>query len=160
MAAVARSPHPPDPMNARVPCPFCGGFVHPVAGRCKHCKQDLSTSRVRPRPGPIALPALASPLVGHPPASPVAFPVVLPVAAYAVDTGMMPRRSWARNWPLLVIVLAIATMVVALVLLVLPPHRGGNRRGITPPSNDPMDTDALPGAQPNPCDNRPDSRAR
>ena len=26
-------------------CPACGGAIHPIAGRCKHCKVDLVTVR-------------------------------------------------------------------------------------------------------------------
>ena len=26
-------------------CPACGGAIHPIAGRCKHCKADLVTAR-------------------------------------------------------------------------------------------------------------------
>lgn len=39
-APVAMSP-------GRVPCPLCGLPVHPIAGRCRHCRSDLT--RV-PRP--------------------------------------------------------------------------------------------------------------
>jgi hypothetical protein len=34
-APVAMSP-------GRVPCPLCGGPVHPIAGRCRHCRGDLT----------------------------------------------------------------------------------------------------------------------
>lgn len=54
MAAAAR----PGPSDARVPCPLCGGLIHPIAGRCKHCKADL-TSYHASRP---AQPAATSPL--------------------------------------------------------------------------------------------------
>lgn len=33
------------PGDARVPCPVCGGLIHPIAGKCKHCKGDLAGVR-------------------------------------------------------------------------------------------------------------------
>lgn len=57
MAAVTR----PGPADARVPCPLCGGLIHPIAGRCKHCKGDLRSLRsARPAAG-ATLPALNQP---------------------------------------------------------------------------------------------------
>jgi hypothetical protein len=57
MAAVTR----PGPADARVPCPLCGGLIHPIAGRCKHCKGDLRSLRsTRPAVG-ATLPALNQP---------------------------------------------------------------------------------------------------
>ena len=41
----------PWPSDARVPCPLCGGLIHPIAGRCKHCKADLADA---PRRAPAA----------------------------------------------------------------------------------------------------------
>ena len=56
MAAVTR----PGPADARLPCPLCGGLIHPIAGRCKHCKGDLRSMRTtRPAAG-ATLPALSS----------------------------------------------------------------------------------------------------
>ena len=52
--AAAKAPGPAD---ARIPCPLCGGLIHPIAGRCKHCKGDISTTRSS-RPAATALPAL------------------------------------------------------------------------------------------------------
>ncbi|MEO8700320.1 MAG: hypothetical protein ABI867_09765 [Kofleriaceae bacterium] len=58
MAAAARL-HPAD---ARIPCPLCAGLIHPIAGRCKHCKGDLSVLRAGRPAAASALPALAN---GH-----------------------------------------------------------------------------------------------
>ena len=42
MALSARSQRGASPTpDPRVACPVCGGLVHPVAGKCKHCKTDL-----------------------------------------------------------------------------------------------------------------------
>ncbi|HRC59196.1 MAG TPA: hypothetical protein PKU97_24905, partial [Kofleriaceae bacterium] len=46
MARSSGSSANPAP-ELRMPCPFCGGLVHPIAGRCKHCKQDLAEHRAR-----------------------------------------------------------------------------------------------------------------
>lgn len=81
MAAVARS----GPADARSPCPLCGGLIHPIAGRCKHCKGDLRALRsARPAAG-ATLPALGQPAPaphagghaptnGHHPAAPAPAP--------------------------------------------------------------------------------------
>jgi hypothetical protein len=60
MAVPAR---PASPADARVACPTCGGLIHPVAGRCKHCKTDLSAAHAtrlarHAAPQVAALPAL------------------------------------------------------------------------------------------------------
>lgn len=55
MAASARAPRPAD---ARIPCPLCGGLIHPIAGRCKHCKGDLGALRAARPPAAAALPPL------------------------------------------------------------------------------------------------------
>jgi len=68
MAAAARQPGLGD---ARVPCPLCGGLIHPVAGRCKHCKEDLTQFRAGRPQAAAALPPLVAP---HAPSQPVAVP--------------------------------------------------------------------------------------
>ena len=48
-------------LEARVPCPVCRGPIHPVAGRCKHCKTDLAAMRAgKPQEAPGALPSLGN----------------------------------------------------------------------------------------------------
>ncbi len=61
--------------DARISCPVCRAPVHPIAGRCKHCKADL----VRMRGGstgagetPVAVPTLG------PGGAPAAAPLPLP----------------------------------------------------------------------------------
>lgn len=55
MAAPARAPKSAD---ARIPCPLCGGPIHPIAGRCKHCKADLSALRGARPAAQASLPSL------------------------------------------------------------------------------------------------------
>jgi hypothetical protein len=40
MATASRSSRA-NPTDARINCPVCGQHIHPVAGKCKHCKTDL-----------------------------------------------------------------------------------------------------------------------
>jgi hypothetical protein len=146
MAAVANSS---DPNEIRVACPFCSGFIHPIAGRCKHCKQDLGAHRSRLHGGPANLPALAAPLASPVSGARITTPMPIPALddSHGTETERLLRRSghsWARNWPLIVILAAVAAMIVALILLLLPQRDRGTRRIITPPSNDPMDTQTLP----------------
>lgn len=54
VAARTGAPSPADP---RVACPACGGLVHPIAGKCKHCKTDLVSLRA-----PAGMPIASTPL--------------------------------------------------------------------------------------------------
>lgn len=47
-------------LEARVPCPQCGGPIHPIAGRCKHCKADLAARRAGKPQAQAALPSLGN----------------------------------------------------------------------------------------------------
>src|SRR5512138_1192485 len=46
--------------DARIPCPLCGGLIHPIAGKCKHCKQDLAPTRLARPSAPSALPSIVA----------------------------------------------------------------------------------------------------
>jgi hypothetical protein len=153
MAVAAR----PGPSDARVPCPQCGGLVHPIAGRCKHCKADLSSYRSARPAASTPLPALhqaAASGHAHPHApSPhaIAHAVTLPGPApesRAVlpprPTGSFPtaapgRGTW-RSWPVMVIALAAAAIVAAVVLMVWPEatRREGKRALPAPPAPERM----------------------
>lgn len=60
----------------RVPCPLCSAPVHPIAGRCRHCRADLT--RI-PRPAPPPTPSARG---GR--AALIAMAVVVAAAALAV----------------------------------------------------------------------------
>lgn len=150
----------PAPSDARVPCPLCGGLIHPIAGRCKHCKADLSRHQAaRPAsamPLPSLLVAPSAPSSGPPP-SPYApgaksVPYAPSTAAEmpaAARTVLPPRpsesstnvSSW-RSWPVVVIVLAMAAIIVAVVLMVWPakPRDAGTRSRGTEPAPERMQT--------------------
>lgn len=159
MAAAAR---PPGIGDGRVPCPLCGGLIHPVAGRCKHCKEDLTAFRAGRPQAAAQLPALN----GHVAATavPVAAAVVAPIAIPAREgsqpilpqrttgrhSAQRPRGSLLRNWPLIVIVLAVLAIVAAVVIMVLPSDngsKGGKRQLMPAPAPDRMETNPLPNKQ-------------
>jgi hypothetical protein len=165
MAVAAR----PGPSDARVPCPLCGGLIHPIAGKCKHCKAELTTFHAARPAANAPLPALrpgapaSSHANGHAraahtpsayaPSAHAAVPAV--VAAYDASQPVLPPRptgrghapeprmsSW-RSWPVLVIVLATVAIVVAVVLMVWPSrHDVDGKRTLAPsPAPDRMQTE-------------------
>ena len=144
MAMATRS-NRANPSDARIPCPVCGQQIHPVAGRCKHCKTDLVKMREQhgqrapkvdlaavgsapvPAAPPVFLPAPDAPGPapgnGHAP-PPTTFappPEVAPppafLASYPETPGAAPEAK-APRWPLVVVLLAgIAIIVCAYILL-------------------------------------------
>ncbi|MBL9016814.1 MAG: hypothetical protein JNL83_21685 [Myxococcales bacterium] len=160
MASVGKS----SPADARSLCPQCGGFVHPIAGKCKHCKADLAAARGARPAAAAVLPALANggtnkPLVkrDEPP-----LPTTLANAAAAAESGHHlilpqrhtggmsaqhpPSRSLLKNWPVLVIILAGIAIAAAVVLMVLPESKDAkaDTRIPPPPAPERMDTNPLP----------------
>src|SRR5690348_16849967 len=107
-----------DPGSGRVPCPLCGGLIHPVAGRFKHCKQDLVAHRgARPAaaaPLPAILGAPGAPATSREPArAREAAGMVLPVGP--TGTAVAPPRAAWRSWPVLAIAVATVAIIVAIV---------------------------------------------
>ena len=162
MAAARPGPSAGD---ARVPCPLCGGLIHPIAGKCKHCKAELAAYRAV---GPAAnspLPALhyAAPSAanGQSVSGPVAHAVQLPPAAQTVlpprhgsraqHPSSSPRPMW-RSWPVVVIVLAMMAIVAAVVLMVWPASRPRDGKHVLqpPPAPERMDTQTPP-VEPHPA---------
>jgi hypothetical protein len=147
------APRPPQISDARVPCPLCGGLVHPVAGRCKHCKQDLTALRSGRPHAAAQLPALvgASRGNGHAAATPV------PIAAREESQPILPPRpadqpaaateagppAW-RRWPMLVMALAVVAIVIAVIVLLWGPKTPAQAGQLPPgPAPERMDTDPL-----------------
>jgi hypothetical protein len=166
MAAATR---PPGLGDARVPCPLCGGLIHPVAGRCKHCKEDLSALRAGRPQAATPLPSLAgaTPAVLHAaaaapaayaaPQTAAAIPVTIPTAREG-SQPILPQRptsQWrmkaqragglAKHWPLIVIVLAVLAILAAIAIMMWPEDEAktGKRRLSAPPAPDRMNTDPL-----------------
>jgi hypothetical protein len=132
-----------DEMTAFVPCPACGGPVHPIASRCKHCKADLLQLRQQAAQAARAarMGAPAAPAMAHNPAamrqtSKASPPPVdarrdaTPAPVTTEPRAPSPSRlapppvvvyaqpsAWARRWPIAVSVVAVAAIAVSLVLL-------------------------------------------
>ncbi|HSS03390.1 MAG TPA: hypothetical protein VLM79_40280 [Kofleriaceae bacterium] len=147
MAVAAR----PGPSDARVPCPLCGGLIHPIAGKCKHCKADLTGYHAARPAASTPLPALHRPSNGHAPHAqanghPAHAAVATAVAAAEAQPVLPPRptapshaaepatSAW-RSWPVLVIVIAMLAIIAAVVLMMWPESsaRGGDRKRALPP---------------------------
>ncbi|HTJ44608.1 MAG TPA: hypothetical protein VL463_21030 [Kofleriaceae bacterium] len=168
MALAARSSAEP-----RTACPVCGGSIHPIAGKCKHCKTDLVKLRRQqqgaagtppparlPYGGAIGQPARAPtapvvPINGNAHSAPVPMPMPMPAPVIiappvaATDPYVMslptPRGTWSRSWPIVVAVIAAAAIVVSVILLLT----GGDKqhkteRALPPPAPDRMNTDPIP----------------
>lgn len=165
LVSMAAASRPPGIVDARIPCPLCGGLIHPVAGRCKHCKEDLSAFRAGRPQAAAELPALnglaRAPAAatngtnGHGAAA-AAVPVALPVREGSQPilpprpTGRSmkaasPRSAIWRNWPILVIVLAVGAIVIATIIMVMPEGKSsGKRQLMNPPAPERMETNPLP----------------
>lgn len=154
MAAAAR---PPGVSDARVACPLCGGQIHPIAGRCKHCKQDLAAHRGARPQAASPLPALAG--TGN--AAPVPVPAaesqpILPPrpTGRQITAQPEPRRLW-RSWPVYVIILAGIAIVGAVGVMVWPTSSRADKHVLTPPpAPERMDTNPMPPQAPK-ADNDP-----
>lgn len=150
-------------------------MVHPVAGKCKHCKADLTAYRATRPAASAPLPPLhqhggnghgngASHAATHGPmavAAPEVQPV-LPSRPTARGGTAQPGGATWRSWPVLVIVLAMGAIIVAVVLMVWPvgASEAGKRTLQPPPAPERMLTDpdvkppppprAQPGGAPDP----------
>ena len=133
----------PDRPEARIPCPVCGGAIHPVAGRCKHCKTDLAALRTGRPQAAASLPSLGNRTVneravagprsvarGH--AGPRAMPKVDPTTATfsissQLPSQMLPPRPTGRMfavapgmpiWPIVVIALSSLATITSIAVIV------------------------------------------
>jgi hypothetical protein len=172
MAVAAR----PGPSDARVPCPLCGGLIHPIAGKCKHCKADLTAHRTTRPAANAPLPAL-NPASGenghanghagtHARHAPAAHAVPLPIATGdaplpvlpprptgpSYPTDLEPRVPGWRSWPMVVIILATLAIVTAVALMVWPARAGrpelDGKHPIVPPAPERMQTEPDVRSQP------------
>lgn len=151
---------PPGIADARVPCPLCGGLIHPVAGRCKHCKEDLSSYRAGRPQAAAALPALLhgkpqNGSNGHAAATANAFvptfvpaqdsqPILPPRTTARSVQAQRPHSMW-RSWPMLVICVAVIAIVAATVIMVMPPDsKKKDGKMSAPPAPERMETNPLP----------------
>jgi hypothetical protein len=147
-------------LEARVACPMCGGLIHPVAGRCKHCKEDLSAMHAGRPPAQAPLPPLNHNGHAQPTAAPILVPVpialpreasqpILPPRPTARSVAVPPPGSALRSWPVVVIGLATVAIIAAGAIMIWPPAKPGRdsheQRGMQPPpAPEHMDSDPLP----------------
>jgi hypothetical protein len=131
------------------PCPVCAAPVHPIAGRCKHCRTDLVARRIAERraagvgrwpaalgPAPLSAATLAAPLGA---------PTIPDLAAVGrgVAADARSARAWlARRWPFVVSALALIAILVSISLLAATPA------GEAPPRGTPAARHAASGAAP------------
>ena len=166
MAAAAKAPGPAD---ARVPCPLCGGLIHPIAGRCKHCKGDVSATRSSRPAAAASLPALQvggnghgsghAPVKSHPANAHLAVPIAMraqveesqpilpPRQTSRMQAGAHPRPSSWKSWPVVVIGIAVVAIIVAVILMVWPPSgttKADAKTLAPPPAPERMDTNPSP----------------
>jgi hypothetical protein len=161
-------------LEARVACPLCGGLIHPVAGRCKHCKEDLSAMRAGRPAAQAPLPALnhqnnhvpAGQTIPNPVVAatyiapvPIAMPregsqPILPPRPTGRSVAVPQIASPLRSWPVIVIGLAAVAIIAAVAIMVWPPAKPGrdhapvDQHGIQPPpAPEHMDSDPLPAQQ-------------
>jgi len=162
-------------LDVRVACPFCGGPIHPVAGRCKHCKQDLNATRAARPAAQAPLPALIN---GHAPsryanghatiastyinpmavATPVLEPgnvPILPPRPTGRSVAVAASSSPLRSWPVVVIGVAAVAIIAAVAIMVWPPAKPDRTSHDQhelqpPPAPEHMETDPLPPSQPDP----------
>ena len=157
----------------RTACPACGQLIHPIAGRCKHCKVDLTHHRAgpagnAPRPRLVALGGEAATASAPAATTSAAAPAAIaPAPALTYVDDARPAREpagggWSRRWPILVAVIAVAAIVVSLAFLVFDLGGGGNKKKKGPLSGSlgpaPEATPADPAPHTVPTPRMPDGR--
>ena len=156
--------------EVRVSCPTCGGAIHPIAGRCKHCKTDLVIVRggataaigsviqlgalaatpTGPQPGlPSGPSAVAAALAAGAPTTqglPVTAAPDAPVVVVAAAPRAARRGGWSKRWPLLVAAIAAIAIIASIAVLMFggEDEKGPKRRRALGPAPDRMQTDQLP----------------
>jgi hypothetical protein len=142
-------------------------LIHPIAGKCKHCKADLTTYHAARPAANAPLPPLhrAPQANGHANGRAAAHTAHAPAAqavprataaAYDASQPVLPPRptggSYAteptssgwRSWPVAVIILATVAILVAVVLMVWPARGGRDLDGkhtVAPPAPERMQTE-------------------
>lgn len=134
----------PGVAEARVPCPLCGGLIHPVAGRCKHCKQDLAATRAGRPAAAVPLPALQNVPVAVVPIGDAPSQPILPPRLTARSAPVEPEAH-GPSWPIYVIGVAVVAIAGAIVTMVWPQHSSASTHMLQPPpAPERMDTDPMP----------------
>ena len=128
-----------------VACPICGGAIHPIAGRCRHCKTDLVSLKARAHSAPPMPVSPAAPTHQRVPPGSVPYPTGAPHRSHsAADYASAPQSSpttrhtpntyvgstWSRRWPMLVVGIATAAIVTSVVLLILQSTAEGSHNNV------------------------------
>ncbi|MBP9087767.1 MAG: hypothetical protein KBG15_16730, partial [Kofleriaceae bacterium] len=148
-----------DATPRHVPCPLCGGLIHPIASRCKHCRAAIGDHAVQQRSGATVLktlPALAAmPQSLSLPSSAVTVGLPLPgappqpsTATASFDLAQADDRPWWQRWPMIVVAVAAVAIVVAIVLMVWPQHQRRGTNVVAPPAPFNMNTNPMPETPP------------
>lgn len=111
-------------MTSFVPCPACGGPVHPIASRCKHCKADLlahkeeaaRSARAQSQSGLRQTFKGQAPVLGTEPGR-AATNTPMPAPASAPQLVYAQPSAWSRRWPIAVSALAVVAIVASLLIL-------------------------------------------
>jgi hypothetical protein len=134
----------PTNSERRAACPLCGGQVHPIASRCKHCRGDLIAARA-PRTSSMplrSLPALTA----------TANAVTLPSPSHEfvsdVAVGSEVNVPWWKRWTMVVTAIAAAAIIFAMVMLLWPKKTSEASHAIPPEAPSKMDTNPLPETPP------------
>lgn len=113
--------------------------MHPIAGRCKHCKADLARMRAgsaapvkapAPRPSLVALGGgngHANGANGAAAASALLATPAVMVPPIGETTSDAPRGGWSSRWPLLVAFIAVIAIVASVALLLFGGSSGKKR---------------------------------
>ena len=108
--------------EARIPCPMCGQPIHPIAGRCKHCKGNLAAMRAQKAPAAAALPVIVRPIGAAPPGpaapgDPLPKHAPRPFTARPTEMVLPDSPPLKSMWPIAVIVIAVAAVVVSVIVV-------------------------------------------
>jgi hypothetical protein len=151
--------------------------VHPIAGKCKHCKAELTGYQAARPAASTPLPSLHKPAApsagnghtphtnGHPAHAPINAAVataqevqpVLPPRPTTRGHTAEPTASAWRTWPVIVIVLAMIAIVIAVVLMVWPAaaaRAGDSGKRLQPPPAPERMPNAVPDVKPTVPDRR------
>jgi cyclophilin family peptidyl-prolyl cis-trans isomerase len=97
--------------DVRATCPTCGGAVHPIASRCKHCRADLTALRGGHPAATAMLPALLAGAGGSRP----------PPVGPARPTGAVDAPVARSRW--IAITLAVSGLAITLAVAAIAwPH--------------------------------------
>lgn len=130
----------PAAVEPRTSCPACGGPIHPIAGRCKHCKADLTRLRGGAAPAAKASPAARPNLValgggnGHGTNGASVQSSAVATSAVMVpppaEAALAPRAGWSSRWPLVVALVAVIAIVASVALLLFGGGDSKKDRGV------------------------------